>query len=268
MGRLDGEVAIVTGATSGIGRATAEMFGREGAKVLVTGRSIERGREVVEAIVAAGGTASFVRADVEQEGEIVDMIAEAIRQFGKLTVLVNNAAPTDQVSTGSLDGSIADLTTERWERVISGTLTSVFWGCKYAIPEMIKAGSGSIVNVSSIVSMRATIGLDAYTTAKGGINALCGAIALKYGPSNVRCNTIIPGLIIPEGQDELHKPLIEMVMKKQILETGRPIDVAYAATYLASRESKFLTGIRLTVDGGVSCCQKMDVSDVLGPSGA
>ena len=263
MGRLDGEVAIVTGSTSGLGRATAEMFAREGAKVLVTGRSIERGREVEQGILAAGGVASFVRADVEQEDDVVNAIAEAVRRFGKLTVLVNNAAPTDLLSKGTLDGPITELTTERWERVMHGTLTSVFWGCKYAIPSMISAGHGSIVNISSLTSTRATGGLDAYTAAKAAINGLGRSIALEYGSSNIRCNTIVPGLVVPEDQDELRAPLIKAITRHQILQTGRPIDVAYAATYLASPESKFVTGVLLPVDGGISCCMKMDTGELM-----
>jgi len=259
--RLEGHVAVVTGSTRGIGRATAEMFAAEGAKVLITGRSEDAGKDVEETIRSAGGEAAYFRADVEREEDVRAAIAEALRIFGKLTVLVNNAAPTDLMATGDFDGPITDLTTERWDRLMRGTLTSVFWACKYAIPEMIASGTGSIVNISSSASIRGWTGIDVYTAAKAGMNGLTRSIAAEYGAANIRCNCIVTGVIFPP--DPEGNPLAAAVGPLQLLRLGRHSDMAYAATYLASDESSFVTGVLLPVDGGLTAAVKMDLTGAL-----
>jgi NAD(P)-dependent dehydrogenase (short-subunit alcohol dehydrogenase family) len=256
--RLEGHVAIVTGSTRGIGRATAEMFAAEGAKVLVTGRNRDAGQDVEKAIRSAGGEALYFPTDVEREGDVQAAVDEAVRAFGKLTILVNNAAPTDLMASGQVDGPIAELTTERWGRLMLGTLTSVFWSCKYAIPAMINAGKGSIVNISSSAAIRGWTGIDAYTAGKAGMNGLTRSLAVEYGGANIRCNSIVTGVVMPGGDDG--SPFAETVKRLQVLRIGQPSDIANAATYLASDEASFVTGVLLPVDGGLTCSVKMDVS--------
>jgi len=262
MRRLEGHVAVVTGSTKGIGRATAEMFAAEGASVLITGRNEEAGKDVEDAIRSAGGDGAFFRTDVEREDQVQAAMAEAVRLFGKLTVLVNNAAPTDLMTTGTFDGPITELTTDRWDRLMRGTLTSVFWACKYAIPEMIAAGGGSIVNISSSASIRGWTGIDVYTAAKAGMNGLTRSIAAEYGAANIRCNCIVTGVIHPPNSEG--NPMARAIKPLQLLRLGRQSDMAYAATYLASDESSFVTGALLPVDGGLTVAVKMDLTGALG----
>jgi 3-oxoacyl-[acyl-carrier protein] reductase len=267
--RLDGEVALVTGSTRGSGRAIAEMFGREGAAVMVTGRTQELGREVAQVIEKTGGRARYVPMDIEREEDIQRAVAEAVAAFGKLTVLVNNAAPTDLMSTGTVDGILTDLTTERWNRILLGTLTSVFWASKYALVEMLAAGHGSIVNISSASATRGMAGVDAYTAAKAGMLGLTRSVATTYGSQNIRCNALALGMVPHDDSSsgsngaERSAGLRAVLGKMQLTRLGCPDDIAYAATYLASRESEFLTGAVLPIDGGLTCSVKLDVSETL-----
>ena len=246
-GRLAGEVAIVTGSTSGLGRAVARLFTREGARVVVTGRDRERGRRVTEAITDEGGEAAFVAADLLDEAACDALVATAVDRFGRLTVLVNNA-----VAKGGLpDGPVTRVTTEAWEATLRVNLTAVAWLCRAAIPEMGKAGHGSIVNISSRAAERGTPGLAAYAASKGGMNALTRSIAVDYARDNVRCNTVSPGYILHERRDaDLDEERRHRLEGMHLTRLGTATDVAYAAVYLASTEAEFVTGINLPVDGG------------------
>jgi NAD(P)-dependent dehydrogenase (short-subunit alcohol dehydrogenase family) len=216
--RLEGKVALVSGSTRGIGRSIAQMFASEGAKVAVTGRTVERGQKVVDLITGEGGEAEFF-------------------------ALVNNAAPT--VEVGSNIKPLVDVTTEEWELILRSALTgNVFWSCKYGIPRLAAAGGGSIINISSGQSVIGMGGFAAYAAAKGGMNSLTRAIAVEAAPNNIRCNTIVVGRVVAKGDAGAG------ITPGSLTRLGVPNDIGYAATYLASDESAFVTGSILTADGG------------------
>src|ERR1700682_3872900 len=176
--RLQDKVALVSGSTRGIGRTIAEMFAREGAKVAVTGRTVDRGQKVVAGVREAGGEADFFRLDINEEASVQGVVEATVERFGKLDTLINNAAPTDVVSTTVKP--LQEYTTEEWERILRGTLTgNVFWSCKYVIPHLAAAGGGSIVNISSAQSVVGFSGFSAYGAAKGAINALTPILAVE-----------------------------------------------------------------------------------------
>jgi NAD(P)-dependent dehydrogenase (short-subunit alcohol dehydrogenase family) len=244
--RLDGERVLVTGSTAGVGRHVALMCAREGARIAVHGRSVERGEAVVAKIVAAGGAAVFVAADVADEAECTRLVDTAAARLGGLTVLVNNA-----VASAGARRPVAALDSAEWERAVRVNLTSVAWLCRAAIPHMVAAGHGSIVNVSSRQAERASPGLAAYVASKGGLNALSRAIAVDHGRQGIRCNALSVGYVLHERRDaDLSAARRAELEAMHLTRLGRPEDVAYAVVYLASRESEFVTGALLPVDGG------------------
>lgn len=246
-GRLDGEVALVTGSTSGIGRAVAIRFAQEGAAVTVTGRSQDRGTEVASRIERAGGDVLFRPADLSEEGAAESLVAATVERFGSLTVLVNNAVATD----GSSDGSVTALEREAWERSLQVNLSAPVWLCRAAIPAMVAAGHGAIVNISSRAAERGTPGVAAYTAAKGGLNALTRSIAVDHARHGIRCNTISAGYILNDRRDRDLSPERRVRLEgMHLTRLGEADDVASAAVYLASSEAGFVTGINLPVDGG------------------
>jgi NAD(P)-dependent dehydrogenase (short-subunit alcohol dehydrogenase family) len=244
--RLAGEAVLVTGSTSGIGRQAALTCALEGARVAVHGRDAERGAAVVRAIAEVGGTAVFLPADLEDEGACTRLVESAAEQLGGLTVLVNNAA-------GASGGRspVDALDTALWERVLRVNLTSVAWVCRAAIPHMRRAGHGSIVNVSSRQAERASAGLAPYVASKGGLNALTRSIAVDYGREGIRCNAVSVGYVVNERRDAGMTPERRAELEgMHLTRLGRAEDVAWAIVYLASRESEFVTGALLPVDGG------------------
>ena len=251
--RLAGEKALVTGSTSGIGRAIAIEFAREGAEVAVTGRDHERGAAVVAEIAANGGKGAFIAADLGDEQATIDLVNAAAAQMQGLTVLVNNAAGGD-----ASDGSIGDLTTDAWDAILRVDLTAPMWCARAAIPHMQRAGHGSIVNMSSRQAERASRGLSAYIAAKAGLNGLTRAIAVDYAHDGIRCNTISPGYVLNDRRDADITPERRARFEgMHLTRLGAAADVAYAAVYLASRESEFVTGINLQVDGGSSSARAL-----------
>jgi NAD(P)-dependent dehydrogenase (short-subunit alcohol dehydrogenase family) len=244
--RLAAERVLITGSTSGIGKHAAILCAREGARVAVHGRDERRGREVVDEITRAGGEAVFLAANLEDEAACAALVDGVAAALGGLTVLVNSAAIASAGRT-----TVGELDTAEWERTLRVNLTSVAWLCRAALPHMLAAGRGSIVNVSSRQAERASAGLAAYVASKGGLNALTRAIAVEYGRQNVRCNAISVGYVLNERRDaDLSAPRRAELEAMHLTRLGRPQDVAYAIVYLASRESEFVTGALLPIDGG------------------
>ena len=241
--RLAGKVAFISGSTRGIGRTMAEMFAAEGAQVVVTGRSVDKGEKVAARIRGAGGDATFVRLDVSDEASVQEAIAATIERYGRLTTLINNAAPTDLVSVGFKP--MHELASEEWEAILRTTLTgNVFLVSKYAIPHLIEAGGGSIVNISSGGSVFGVPGISVYSAGKGGMNALTRVMAVEYAEYGIRCNTIIVGRVVAYAEDKGPE------MTNVLTRVGNPRDVGYAALWLAADESEWITGTEVTADGG------------------
>jgi NAD(P)-dependent dehydrogenase (short-subunit alcohol dehydrogenase family) len=243
-GRLDGEVALVTGSTAGIGAEIARLFGAEGANVVVTGRNAERGASVT----AAAGEALFVPADLADPRAPEQLVAAAVERFGSLTVLVNNAMESD-----AHDGAVTDVSDETWERVLTVNVVAAARLCRAAIPVMAESGHGSIVNISSKAAQRAPRRLAAYIASKGALEALTRSIAIDYADQGIRCNTLSPGYVLNDRRDanlsdERRQQLEGMILTR--LTVAR--DIAHAALYLASKEAEVVTGIVLPVDGGGS----------------
>ncbi len=245
---MQGERALVTGSTSGIGKAVATRFAEEGAAVCVTGRDAARGAAVVEQIERVGGTGVFIPADLNDEAACGKLVEAAAAALGGLTVLVNNAAGGE-----GGDGPIADVSTHAWDAVFRVNVTAPFWLCRAAIVPMQAAGHGAIINVSTRQAERASKGFTAYVASKSALNGLTRAIAVDYAADNIRCNTLSPGYVLNERRDrDLAPERRERYEAMHLTRLGVADDIAHAAVYLASRESEYLTGINLQLDGGSS----------------
>lgn len=249
MGKLSGKVAVVTGAASGIGRAAAQLFAAEGAKVVAADWDESQGEQVAEGIRASGGDTVFERVDVSQPEDVERMISTAVERYGGLDALFNNAGiEGEQAPT-------ADCTLENWDRVIGVNLKGMFLGMKYAIPEMLKRGGGSIVNNASVAGLVGFPGRPAYCASKGGIIQLSKAAALEYAGRGIRVNVICPGVIATpmidraiQGAEETRKAYEAMEPMGRF---GTPEEVARLALFLASDDSSFCTGAPFIVDGGL-----------------
>lgn len=251
--RLAGELALVTGSSSGIGAAIARRFAAEGAAVVVTGRDRDRTEQVVESITASGATAYAVMADLADERECMRLVDDAVNRLGGLTILVNNAVAS---TVDEADGPVVELATRAWEASLRVNLSAPMWLCRDAIPHMIAAGHGSIVNISTRQAERASKGFTAYIVSKAGLNGLTRALAVDYAEHGIRANTISPGYVINERRDaDLSVERRERLEAMHLTRLGTADDVAYAAVYLASRESDFLTGANLPLDGGGSAAR-------------
>ncbi|OGO05287.1 MAG: hypothetical protein A2Y73_04320 [Chloroflexi bacterium RBG_13_56_8] len=248
-GRLEGKVALITGSTSGIGRTTAELFAREGARVVVNGRRKELGESVVEGIRAEGGDARFFQADVSKSDELRALVQFVVDTYGRLDVLMNNA-------WSGRFRDVVEIEEDEWDAHMTVSLKAVYLGCKYAIPEMIKVGGGSIINTASVHGVLAARRSASYETVKAGIINLTRQVAVDYGHQGIRANSICPGWIMLESSEEyLHEHAGGVRRAEVMYPIGRPgqtIDVAYAALFLASDESSFITGHALLVDGGLT----------------
>jgi NAD(P)-dependent dehydrogenase (short-subunit alcohol dehydrogenase family) len=247
MSRLEGKVAIISGAASGMGAEEARLFASEGAKVVLTDVTEDGGRRVEAEIHEAGGEAVFVRADVTVEEDWEMAVATSLSRFGKLNVLVNNA--------GISSGSFADPTdTEGWRKIMDINATGVFLGTKHAIPEMIKAGGGSIVNISSIMGfVGGGSGHPAYHASKGAVRIFTKATAVRYGPDGIRANSVHPGYLPPMlSSDPSLDPSgrEEMVRLTPLRRAGEVREVANGVLFLASDDASFVTGTELVIDGG------------------
>lgn len=248
-GRLAGELALVTGSTSGIGRAIALEFAHQGARVVVHGRDAARGAEVVDAARALGGDATFVAADLADADACDRLVADSAAALGGLTVLVNNAVG----ATSGSDGRVGDMDLAHWESALLVNLTAPMLLCRAALPHLLAAGHGSIVNVSSRQAERPSAGMAAYAASKGGLNALTRALAVEYAAQDIRCNTLSPGYVFNDRRDaDLDDARRARLEGMHLTRLGTAQDAAFAAVYLASTESGFLTGVNLQLDGGSS----------------
>jgi len=251
MHRLAGKVAIVTGGASGIGRTSSELFAREGAAVVVADLDEGGAKETAEAIRAAGGRALAQQTDIGDPASIDAMVAASVAEFGALHVLFNNAADT---SPGTLarDGSVANMEVDLWDHVLAVDLRGAMWCAKRAIPHMVRAGGGSIVNTSSNQSLGGDLSQSAYGVAKAGINQLTKFIATQCGPDGIRCNALSPGLILTPAVSRAtpEEMQSEVMSHSPMARLGEPEDLAYAALFLASDESTYITGQIISVDGG------------------
>jgi len=251
VGRLASKVALVTGATSGIGKAIAVLFAREGAKVVVVGRSIERGNAVVSAIRSRGGAAVFVAADVTREADCRNMIERCMEEYRRLDILVNNAGTTSTTA-------IEDAEEAEYDRIMDTNLKSVFFACKYAVPIMKSQGKGAIITVTSRGAVIPTDCSALYAASKAGATQLTQAIAINYGKYGIRANSLLPSYIdtpmtdeyiLKTGQDRA-SALKSLADRTPIGRIGTPEDCAWAALFLASDEAGFVTGTPMLVDGG------------------
>jgi NAD(P)-dependent dehydrogenase (short-subunit alcohol dehydrogenase family) len=245
---LEGEVAIVTGSTSGLGREIARVFGSEGCDVVLTGRHPGRGATAVSAVEEAGGRGLFVPAELTDDDTGSRLVEAAVGHFGGLTVLVNNAV----AQTGTVrDGPVTEVGAEGWGTILGVNLVAAALLCRAAIPEMLKAGHGSIVNVSSRAAERGTPRLAAYTASKAGLNGLTRSITIDFAGQGVRCNTVQPGYVLHERRDaELSEERRQTLEGMQLTRLATATDVAHAVAFLASRESEVVSGVTLPVDGG------------------
>jgi NAD(P)-dependent dehydrogenase (short-subunit alcohol dehydrogenase family) len=253
MGRVDGKAAIVTGGAGGIGAATARALAREGASVAVVDIDESGADRVAEAIEAAGGTAIAFGADLSEESEVVSAVASAVTHFGRLDVLHNNAALTDSDFL-SRDTKVTELSVEVWERALAVNLRSQMLTCKHAIPEMVRHGGGSIINMSSGASLKGDRTRTAYSVSKAGVNTLTMYVATGHGRQGVRVNTIVPGLIITDAvRAHLTEAMLEGLGRATLTPyLGQPDDVANLVVFLASEESRYITGQMIAIDGGMS----------------
>ncbi len=245
--RLESRVAIVTGGASGMGRCEAVMFAREGAAVVVADMLEADGRKVVEEITGAGGKAQFVRLDVTSERDWEAAVAEAVRTFGKLDVLVNNAGISGGVAADPMD-------TAGWDALMNVNAKGVFLGMKTAIPAMRQAGGGSIVNISSISGIVGQDGIHmGYNASKGAVRVMSKSAAVQFAKDGIRVNSVHPGVLPPMRTSTVTadpERRARMLRGVPMRREGRVEEVAYAVLFLASDEASYITGAELAVDGG------------------
>lgn len=247
MKRLEGKIALITGAGAGIGRACAELFAREGACVAIAEFDSATGEAACAQIVNEGGKAIFVKTDVSIPENVEEAVKRTVAAFGGLDILYNNVGGSTMQ-----DGTVLTAAFEEFRRKIDVDLFGTWLGCRYAIPEMIKRGGGSIINASSINALKGRPGRAAYTAAKGAITALTRSMAMDFAANQIRVNAIAPGSTITERilQRRPGGELSPEMAQRHILGALDPIDVAYAVLYFASDESRKTTGQVLAVDSG------------------
>ncbi|MDP2674280.1 MAG: glucose 1-dehydrogenase [Dehalococcoidia bacterium] len=252
--RLKDKVALVTGAASGIGRATAALFGQEGAKVMCADLDGEGAERIARQIADGGGEAAAVQANVSVAADVERMVRATVERWGRLDILFNNAG----IEFGL---PVTQVPEEEWDRLIDVNLKGVFLGCKYAIPEMLKQGGGSIVNTASVAGLQGTAWLSTYSASKGGVVLLTKSLATEWAAQNVRVNAVCPGVIrTPMAERAIARG--ELVLGKgeeawqrlgaahAMGRVGEADEVAQAVLFLASDEASFVTGVALPVDGG------------------
>ncbi|RIW15179.1 SDR family oxidoreductase [Algoriphagus lacus] len=248
--KLEGKSIIVTGATSGMGKAIAELFIREGASVILSGRDTERGLDLVKSLNEFGKKAVFVKGDISKPEVNARLVSEALRHFGKLDIIVTNA--------GNLGiGSVTDISLEEWDYTLATNLNSVFYLSRFAIPELKKTGKGVILINSSIAAFKSFPNHAAYCASKAALVALVKEMALDYGPE-IRVNTICPGPVdtplIWDSAKAFENPesIVQQTANNTLMKRlGKPEDIASLALFLVSEEASWITGSAFTIDGGI-----------------
>ena len=249
MAKLKDKVSIITGAGAGIGKAIAQLFAKEGSKVIVADIMPENGKKTAEIINSNGGEAIFIKTDVTSSKEIENMVNLTFEKYNRLDILVNNAG----LKMGdSLSAPITTLAEEIWDRIIDANLKSVFLCCKYAIPKMVTSGGGSIINIASNAAFKVS-GHAAYSASKGGILSFTRSVAFQFADKNIRVNAICPGAVDVSGRSD--SEILNTIDTRNewatlIKRLAAPSEIASAAVYLASEESSYITATELTVDGG------------------
>ena len=249
MDRLKNKVAIVTGSTSGIGVGIAKLYAAEGAKVVICGRREEKGQAVVDSILKDGGEAFYHFMDITATESIEKLISDTAEKYGKIDVLVNNAA-----NVGLKDGRVDELTLEMWDNIFQSDIRGTFYTTKCVLPFMQKNETGgSIINIGSMASCGGDLGSTAYACAKAGVDKLTQYTALQYGKQNIRCNCVRPGLIVtPQNEAHVPQALKDIFLSNIMVNRyGCPEDIGHMCVYLASDESSYVTGQILNVDGGL-----------------
>jgi len=247
-GRVAGKVALITGGGSGIGRATAQIFAREGARVVVADVVVAGGEETVRLIKAAGGEATFVKTDVSRATEVEAMVQKAVETYGRLDCAFNNAGIEGVIQPTVEYGET------HWDRVLAINLKGVWLSLKYEIQQMLKQGGGAIVNTASIAGLVGLPGFSAYVAAKHGVNGLTKTAALEYAKSGIRVNAVCPGAIrtpmFERGMRDNPGLEEQIVAAEPIARMAAPEEVGEAVVWLCSDAASFVTGLPMAVDGG------------------
>ncbi len=254
MGRLQGKIAIITGAGAGIARAATLMFAREGARVIAAEVDQARGQAVVDAVQAAGGDAMFCRTDVTDEASVRSMVAQAVSRYGNPSVVFNCAG-----GSVARDKPVTDVDMGVWQHTMDLDLKGPFLVCRHAIPGMIEAGGGTIINVASAAALKGGFPAHVYTAAKGGVISFTRALAGSYSRKGIRANVICPGVVLSErvkerfGANASQEGAISRdPMKRYPFGQGEPEDIAHVALFLASDESRMVNGAVIPAEGGLS----------------
>jgi NAD(P)-dependent dehydrogenase (short-subunit alcohol dehydrogenase family) len=250
--RLEGKIALITGSGSGIGKSTAIRFAQEGATVIVNDMDAEKGKTSVDEIASFGGNAVFIQADVTNPDSVKAMVDKIIDQFDRIDVLFNNAGISGV-------GRLHEVEPEAWDKVIAVNIRGVFLTSKYVLPHMMERKNGSIINMSSCIAEMGLANRASYSTTKGAVLSLTKSMQVDYAPYNIRVNALLPGTIMTpfvenylrNSYDDPEAAIAQIKTRQLSGELGRPEDVANAALFLASDESKFMMGSPLYIDGGV-----------------
>lgn len=250
MNRLHDKVAVITGAGSGIGRAAAALMSKEGARVVVADYDTEAANETAGLITAAGGEALPLTVNVLEEDSIAEMISATVNEYGALHVLCNHVGGTNPRT----DLDVLRMDMDEFDRAVALNMRSTLLGSRHAIPHMIRAGGGSIINTASVAALVGDVLQTSYGAVKAAVVSITKSVATQYGPQNIRCNAIAPGAVMtPALENNLPQEVVDSLKRGNALPyLGSPEDIGHTMVFLASDESRYLTGQLLVVDGGMT----------------